>query len=150
MATGHLPTALPLRCQSTAPNGFSMRDSGIAGTLIRFTDDTKLCGAVYTLERRDTTQRDLDRLERGASGNLMKVNKANCKLLHLNQSNPRHNDRLEKELIERSPAEKDLRVMVDEKLNMSWQCELTVQKANEILGCIKRSLSSRSRDVYHK
>jgi len=65
-----------------------------AVTLQKLCDDTKLCGAVNMLEGRDAIQRDLDRHETWACANLMKFNRAKCKVLHMDWGNPKHNYRL--------------------------------------------------------
>jgi len=124
-------------------------DSGTECTLSMVADNTKLCGTVDMLEGRDAIQRDLDRLERWACVNRVKLSKAKYKVLHTGRGNTKHkySVSLGREWIESSPEEKDLEVLVDEKLSMTQQYALAAQKANHILGCIPSSVASRLREV---
>jgi len=65
-------------------------DSWTESTLSRFADDTKMCDVVDTLQGMDAIQRHLDMLKRLARANLMKFNKAKCKVPHMHGGNPKH------------------------------------------------------------
>ncbi|KAK4811754.1 hypothetical protein QYF61_005322 [Mycteria americana] len=68
--------------------------------------------------------------------------------LHLGRrNNPRYQYFPGVTQLESSFAEKDMGVLVDTKLNMNQQCDLTAKKANGVLGCIRRSVASRLREM---
>ncbi|KAJ7406465.1 rna-directed dna polymerase from mobile element jockey-like [Pitangus sulphuratus] len=121
-------------------------DSGIECTLSRFADDTKLSSTGDTTEGWDAIQGNLDKLENWAHKNLVKFN-SKYKELHLGGGNPIHECRLREELTESSPANKDLRILVEKRLDMSHQHVLTVKKAKHISNFIKRGVASTSKEV---
>jgi len=58
-----------------------------------------------------------------------------------------HQYKLGVDLLQSSSVERDLRVLMGNRLTMSQQCAFAAKKANGILGCIRKSVASRSREV---
>ncbi|KAJ7417705.1 hypothetical protein BTVI_31748 [Pitangus sulphuratus] len=89
----------------------------------------------------------LNRLERWVEKNYIRFSKGKCRILHLGKNNPRHQYRLGDDLLESSSVEKDMEVLVDNRLFMSQRCALVAKKTNGILGYSRKSIASSSREV---
>ncbi|RMC09194.1 hypothetical protein DUI87_14201 [Hirundo rustica rustica] len=68
-------------------------------------------------------------------------------MVHLGKNNFMHQYLMGANLLGSSSAEKDQGVLVDKKLSLSQQCALGTKKATGILGCIRKSTGSRSREL---
>ena len=77
----------------------------------------------------------------------MRFNKGKFRVLHLGRNNHIYQYRLGADLLERSSAEEDLGVLVDNRFAVSQQCVLVAKKAIGNLGCITESMASRVRVV---
>lgn len=89
----------------------------------------------------------MDKFEKWGHENLMRFDKDKCKVLYLSHNSSRYVYSLGKEVIKSSPAEKNVGVLVVEKLVMSQQRALAARRITCILGCTKRGLVSRVREV---
>ncbi|KAK4816989.1 LOW QUALITY PROTEIN: hypothetical protein QYF61_025909 [Mycteria americana] len=101
----------------------------------------------YSLDKWSVRWEDLDRLEEWANKNLMNFNKDKCKVLHLQKHKPGVQHRLGSTRLGSSSVERDPGVLVDNQLNMSEQCAAVAKKANRMLGCTNKSITSRDKEA---
>ncbi|CAJ0967591.1 unnamed protein product [Ranitomeya imitator] len=120
---------------------------GLHSKISIFADDTKLCKAVNTREDSILLQMDLDKLETWAERWQMRFNNDKCKVIHMGRRNQYHHCTLNGKPLGKSDREKDLGILVNDKLTWSSQCQAAAAKANRIMGCIKRGLDTHDESI---
>ena len=120
-----------------------------------FADDTKLFTSIANEDDREQLQEDLDRLVGWSKTWQLRFNAGKCKTLHLGRNNPHHSYTMESTsgehiTLEETVLEKDLGVHVDPELKFSKHVETQANKANRILGLIRRSYEHLDGDSVKK
>ena len=76
------------------------------------------------------------------NGNFVLINNVDkCKVLHIGSNQHYRQYRLGGDFITVSDAEKDLSILIDNKFTFHKQCSTAVNKANKLLGIIRRSFA---------
>ena len=105
-----------------------------ADLLSKFADDTKVGVYVRGTDDRDRLQLVLNKLVAWSDHWGMKFNVAKCKVVHFGPRNPRFSYTMNGVELEESREEKDLGIIVTDKLSVSTQCAKAAKTANTVLG----------------
>ncbi len=111
-----------------------------------FADDTKCFKEIGSLEDQGSLQRDLERLENWSEDWLLEFHSEKCKVMTVTKQ---RNQQVEREYfmqkedqpvrLERVHREKDLGIIVDQHLTFEQHINEKVNKANRMVGLIRRS-----------
>ena len=107
-----------------------------------FADDCKLYGKV-TSTGDNLVQSDLTQLEEWSRIWQLPFNAKKCKVMHFGLNNPRLTYILNGHELDKMTSEKDLGVMVDDRLKFHVHTAAAIKKANQILGVIKKTYKTR-------
>lgn len=95
-----------------------------------------------------TLQRDLgEGLENGTERNFLKFKSRKCKVLHVGRTSAGPREMLGADRLERSFAEQDLVVLVENKLTTRRQCILVAKAAKSLQGSVGKGISNTSGEV---
>ncbi|KAK3089125.1 hypothetical protein FSP39_001036 [Pinctada imbricata] len=112
----------------------------VKSTVYLFADDTKIFNLVQEVEDKNTLQRDLEQLTTWSNTWLLRFHPQKCKHLHIGKRDPdpEFHYSLLGNTLEQVKEEKDIGVIIDEKLSFDQHISEKVKKANSMFGVIRR------------
>ena len=112
-----------------------------------FADDTKVYAVVNKEEEQLSLQKDINNLLKWSDTWLLKFNTSKCKHVHLGHpTNAKY--KMGDNEIKRVSEEKDLGIVIDDKLRFQHHINQQTMKANQKLGMIKRSFSYMDKEMF--
>jgi ribonuclease P/MRP protein subunit RPP40 len=125
-------------------------DEGLVSKLWKFADDTKMCRSVTDAKDADVIRKDLDKMFLWSKEWQMLFNVDKCSVLHMGKNNKQIEYKLGDKAILTCKQEKDLSIIIESSGKFSQQCLTAVNKANSLVGMIRRSIQYKSKGVIVK
>ena len=129
----------------------------VLSPLSLFADDSKIFTRIVTSKRKtkwtgfdgaSALQRDLTRVQAWAKKWKMEFNVGKCKVMHIGRRNPKNVYGMGGSVLETTSAERDLGVMIDDRLDLGSHIKSIVAKANRMLGLIKISFACLDKPMF--
>ena len=101
-----------------------------------------------TTNGREALQKDLNSVIEWANKWKMEFNVDKCKVMHLGKSNPKNNYKMAAVNLEETVEERDLGVLIDNKLNFGKHIQTIVTRANRVLGMIRIAFACMNKEMF--
>lgn len=127
----------------------------VISPLSLFADDSKVFSRIITNKNSRNNengnimlQNDLNTITKWAETWKMEFNVDKCKIMHLGNQNPKHTYTMSGTNLETTKEERDLGVLVDDKLGFDNHIRTIVKKANRMLGLIRIGFSCLDKEIF--
>ena len=126
--------------------------SQLKSIIAMYADDTKLYSAILSDNPNNTLISDLKIMEQWSQRFQMKFHPEKCHVMHIGAKNPRQEYTMTKDneqyTLESVSLEKDLGVLLDDKLTFTEHINTKINKANQILGCIRHTFKHMNKEIF--
>ena len=113
-----------------------------------YADDTKVFRNIRSQDDMEKLQRDLDCMRRWSEKWLLFFHPKKCKFMRLGNYDERHNGYKMSEQLDEVSSEKDIGVVIDNKLSFSDHLAEKINKANRIVGLIRRTFVALDEEIF--
>ena len=107
-----------------------------------FADDAKIYSAIQSEDDTVPLQNDINSLVEWSTLWQLPFNIEKCKCMHVGRKSTAYSYQMNDHILENVNEEKDLGVIIDNRLKFHTHTSAAIQKANSILGLIKRSFAT--------
>jgi hypothetical protein len=115
--------------------------------LIKFADDSKIYSKVNNEDDVTKMQNDLKNLFKWSKDWQMLFNVEKCVVLHIGYRNKYAKYELGGKILNSVDKERDLGVIISSNLKSTEQCIIAANKANKVLGMIRRNIKLKSKEI---